>query len=76
MPSASPALLCWLIALLLLGRNLAFWWRGSFIGRKGWRIDRQCHPAAFWTEVAGGFVLALMVAAIGWAHRPAHVPHQ
>ncbi|WP_145980100.1 hypothetical protein [Ralstonia solanacearum] len=26
-------------------------------------------------RVAGGVVLALMVAAIGWAHWPAHVPH-
>ncbi len=71
----SPALLCWPIALLLLGRSLRFWWRGSFIGRDGRRIARQGQPAAFWTEVAGGVVLALMVAAIGWAHWPAHVPH-
>lgn len=40
MSPASPALLCWPIALLLLGRSLAFGWRGSFIGRDG-----PCRPS-------------------------------
>ncbi|MBB6584995.1 hypothetical protein AB6Q13_23580 [Ralstonia solanacearum] len=64
MSPASPALLCWPIALLLLGRSLAFGWRGSFIGRDG----LAGHPVAFWTEVVGGCVLALLVAVTGWAH--------
>lgn len=38
--------------------------RGSFIGRNG----LAGHPVAFWTEVVGGCVLALLVAVSGWAH--------
>ncbi|MCL9843893.1 hypothetical protein [Ralstonia solanacearum] len=44
--------------------RLAFGWRGSFIGRDG----LAGHPVAFWTEVVGGCVLALLVAVTGWAH--------
>lgn len=65
MSPASPALLCWPIALRLLGRSLGFGGGGgSFIGRDG----LAGHPVAFWTEVVGGCVLALLVAVTGWAH--------
>lgn len=40
----------------------------SFVAREGRRIARQGRLVAFWAEVAGGHVLALILAVAGWIH--------
>ncbi|MHA6896379.1 hypothetical protein ACQUJT_20200 [Ralstonia pseudosolanacearum] len=61
-------LLCWPLAFLLLGRSAWLWRRGRTVARNGRRITRDGQPARFWMEVAGGSVLAVLLAVAGWTH--------
>lgn len=64
--------LCWPLAVLLLGRSLTVWWRGSFLARNGRRITRQGQPGQFWTEVAGCYLMAIGAGVAAWTHAFAH----